>query len=45
MQILFSYLEEQKATLIAVTHDYELLNLFEQVIDFKQFSLEKNNEE
>ena len=45
MQILFSYLEEHEATLIAVTHDYELLNLFDQVIDFKQFSLEKNNEE
>ena len=45
MQILFSYLEEHEATLVAVTHDYELLNLFDQVIDFKQFSLEKNNEE
>ncbi len=43
MQILFSYLEEQKATLIAVTHDYELLKLFNKVIDFKEFSLEKNN--
>ncbi|MDJ0846588.1 MAG: ATP-binding cassette domain-containing protein [Crocosphaera sp.] len=42
MQILFSYLEEYEATLIAVTHDYELLNLFDQVIDLKQFSLEEN---
>ena len=45
MQILFSYLEEHQATLIAVTHDYELLNLFDKVIDFKQFSLAKNNVE
>ena len=37
MQILFNYLEEQQATLIAVTHDHELLNLFDQVIDFQQF--------
>jgi ABC-type lipoprotein export system ATPase subunit len=44
MQILFSYLEEHEANLIAVTHDYELLNLFDKIIDFKQFSLEKNVE-
>ena len=40
MQILFSYLEEQQATLLAVTHDHELLNLFDETIDFKQFYTE-----
>ncbi len=40
MQILFSYLEENQATLVAVTHDYELLNLFDRNIDFKQFYTE-----
>ena len=40
MQILFSYLEEQKATLISVTHNYELLNLFDKIVDFKQFYTE-----
>ncbi len=34
MEILFDYLEEQQATLVAVTHDHELLNLFDKVIDF-----------
>ncbi|MGB5633943.1 MAG: ATP-binding cassette domain-containing protein [Waterburya sp.] len=37
MDILSSYLEEHQATLIAVTHDYELLNSFDKVVDFKQF--------
>lgn len=43
LQILFDYLEEYQATLIAVTHDYELLDLFDWVIDFKQFNIETNN--
>ncbi|MGK7897076.1 MAG: ABC transporter ATP-binding protein [Xenococcus sp. (in: cyanobacteria)] len=41
MQILFSYLEEHQATLIAVTHDYELLSLFDENIDLQQFYIEK----
>ena len=45
MQILFNYLEEQKATLLAVTHDHELLHLFDQIIDLKQFTFEKSNVE
>ena len=40
MQILFSYLNENQATLIAVTHDHELLNLFDETIDLKQFYTE-----
>ena len=42
LQILLNYLEEDQATLIAVTHDYGLLNLFDTVIDLKQFSLERS---
>ena len=42
LEILFNYLEEYQATLIAVTHDRELLNLFERVIDFKQFYNREN---
>ena len=41
MQILFDYLKENQATLIAVTHDHELLNSFDETIDFKQFYIEK----
>ncbi len=37
MDILSSYLEENQATLIAVTHNHELLKLFDKVVDFKQF--------
>lgn len=37
MDILSSYLEEHQATLIAVTHNHELLKLFDKVVDFKQF--------
>ena len=43
MKILFGYLKEHKATLITVTHDHELLNLFDETIDLKQFYTEKNN--
>ncbi len=45
LQILFRYLEEHQATLIAVTHDHELLNLFDKVVDFKQFYPQINNVE
>jgi putative ABC transport system ATP-binding protein len=34
---LFGAVEEHKATLLAVTHDYELLERFDRVIDFKDF--------
>ncbi|MDJ0902702.1 MAG: ABC transporter ATP-binding protein [Xenococcus sp. MO_188.B8] len=42
MQILFDYLKENQATLISVTHDHELLNLFDETIDFKQFYMKNN---
>ena len=43
LEILFNYLKDYQATLIAVTHDHELLNLFDLVVDFKQFHHRENN--
>ncbi|MEO0828410.1 MAG: ATP-binding cassette domain-containing protein [Cyanobacteria bacterium J06639_16] len=36
LDILFDYVKTQQATLIAVTHDHELLDRFDQVVDLKQ---------
>ncbi len=35
LDILFRYIDEHQATLLAVTHDYELLDRFDRVIDLK----------
>lgn len=37
LQLLFQYVDEQRASLIAVTHDHGLLAGFDRVIDFHQF--------
>lgn len=37
LDALFRSTDNNNATLIAVTHDHELLNRFDRVIDFKQF--------
>jgi len=37
LELLFQTLEEQEATLLAVTHDYGLLKRFDRVVDFKNF--------
>ncbi len=37
LDALFRSTDKNKATLIAVTHDHELLGRFDRVIDFKQF--------
>lgn len=37
LNILFEYVEKYNSTLITVTHDHELLNGFESIIDFKNF--------
>ncbi len=37
LDTLFHTTEQNQATLIAVTHDHELLHRFDRVIDFKQF--------
>jgi len=37
LDILFTYASERGATLITVTHDYDLIERFDRVIDFKSF--------
>lgn len=37
LDLLFRSVEEQGATLLAVTHDHELLTRFDRVIDFQDF--------
>ena len=37
LDLLFRAVEEHDATLLAVTHDHELLQRFDRVIDFKDF--------
>ena len=37
LDTLFRSADSNKATLVAVTHDHELLNRFDRVIDFKQY--------
>ena len=37
LDLLFSAVEEHDATLLAVTHDHELLKRFDRVVDFKDF--------
>ncbi len=38
LDILFGYVRQTKTTLIAVTHDHELLPRFERIIDFSEFT-------
>jgi putative ABC transport system ATP-binding protein len=40
LDVLFRSTDKSKATLIAVTHDHELLNRFDRVIDFKDYCLQ-----
>jgi putative ABC transport system ATP-binding protein len=37
LQLLFQYIDDHGATLIAVTHDHGLLSGFDRVIDFQSF--------
>ena len=37
LDILFEYAEAEGATLVTVTHDHDLLERFERIIDFKDF--------
>ncbi|OVE78096.1 ABC transporter ATP-binding protein [bacterium F11] len=37
LDLLFKSVEEHDATLLAVTHDHELLSRFDRVVDFKSF--------
>ncbi len=38
LEILLQYVREQEATLLVATHDYELLEYFDETIDFKTLS-------
>ena len=44
LDLLFGAVEEHSATLLAVTHDYELLKRFDRIIDFKNFQGGKQDE-
>jgi len=37
LDLLFRSVEDHEATLLAVTHDYELLKRFDRVVDFQEF--------
>lgn len=37
LDYLFECIDEQNATLVAVTHDHELLSKFDNIVDFKAF--------
>jgi len=37
LSILLEYAEQKSATLVTVTHDHDLLEYFERIIDFKEF--------
>ena len=37
LQILFEYAAETQSTMLAVTHDHDILDRFDRVIDFKEF--------
>jgi putative ABC transport system ATP-binding protein len=37
LELLFKHVDQQNATLIAVTHDQELLKGFDRVVDFRSF--------
>jgi len=44
LDLLFRAVEEHAATLLAVTHDHELLKRFDRIIDFKNFEGGKQGE-
>ena len=37
LDILFDYVRDAGTTLVAVTHDHEILERFESVVDFRSF--------
>ncbi len=42
LDLLFRSIEDHDATLLAVTHDQELLSRFDRVVDFKEFQGEES---
>jgi ABC-type lipoprotein export system ATPase subunit len=45
LDLLFKSVEDNDATLVAVTHDHELLPRFDRVIDFQEFQLGAKSKE
>ncbi len=45
LDLLFKSVEDHDATLVAVTHDHELLPRFDRVIDFQEFQLGAGSKE
>jgi len=43
LDLLFQAVEDHDATLLAVTHDYELLKRFDRIIDFRDFQQTEHN--
>ncbi|ETX07036.1 MAG: hypothetical protein ETSY2_13515 [Candidatus Entotheonella gemina] len=37
LQLLFQYVDDHGATLVAVTHDHGLLSGFDRIVDFQAF--------
>ena len=42
LDLLFESVEEQEASLLAVTHDHELLTRFDRVVDFREFRIKNS---
>ncbi len=45
LNLLFQAVEEQDTTLLAVTHDHELLERFDRVVDFRMFRQPDKNDQ
>jgi putative ABC transport system ATP-binding protein len=43
MDLLFQTVEDHEASLLAVTHDHELLKRFDRVVDFQDFQDENSS--
>ena len=43
LDLLFQAVEDHDATLLAVTHDYELLKRFDRIFDFRDFQQTEHN--
>jgi putative ABC transport system ATP-binding protein len=44
LDILFDYVQRERATLLTVTHDHDLLDRFERVVDFSRFHMEASEQ-
>jgi len=44
IDLLFKSIEDNEATLLAVTHDHELLSRFDRVVDFEDFQAGQHND-